>query len=261
MKYLLNERYAVGFLEHLRSSPRLQQMCGLDKLPSESTFSRFFRLLSDNSGISDDCIAEMVDKLKVRLPDFGQDIAIGSTDIEAYANPNRNPVSDPDATWGYRTTKAKASKGAKDTEPFFGYKMHSISDAVYGAPLAHTILPANQVDSPQLVGLVKKAQGMYGWLKPLHLLGDRGYDSQAIHAFLVNQVITPIIQIRKPTAADGLYDGLYGKKGTPVCDGQTQMDYVVTDPKTGHHLFRCPPAGCRLKKRSSGAVRYCNSAH
>ena len=50
MKHLLNERFAVGFLERLRSSPRLQQICGLDKTPSESTFSRFFTLLSDSIG-------------------------------------------------------------------------------------------------------------------------------------------------------------------------------------------------------------------
>ena len=37
------------------------------------------------------------------------------------------------------------------------------------------------------------------------------------------------------------------------------MEYLATDPKSGHHLFQCPPAGCSLKKRSSGVVRYCNT--
>ena len=35
--------------------------------------------------------------------------------------------------------------------------------------------------SPQLVKLVDKARRMYPWLKPRHLIADRGYDSQANH--------------------------------------------------------------------------------
>ena len=255
MKYLLNERFTVGFIERLRSSPRLQQICGLSGIPSESTFSRFFAMLSDSANM-DSLIAEMVSKLKARLPDLGNDVAIDSTDIEAYANPNHQPVTDPDAEWGRRTTKAKSSKGAKKTEPFFGYKLHSICDAVHGAPLAHVLLPANRNDSPLLPGLVRKAQAMYPWLKPKHLLADRGYDSQANHVFLVQRGIIPIIHIRKPTADDGLYDGLYNKKGAPVCDGETPMDFLGTDPKSGWHLFRCPPEGCKLKARSRLMARY-----
>ena len=96
-------------------------------------------------------------------------------------------------------------------------------------------------------------------MKPKHLIADRGYDAQSNHVCLVGRGIAPIIHMRKPTAADGLYDGLYNKKGAPVCDGETPMEYLGTDPQSGHHLFRCPPAGCRLKKRSSGMVRYCNT--
>ena len=258
MKYLLNERFTVGFLEKLRSSPKLQQICGLDIIPSESTFSRFYALLSESVNF-DKLIAEMVNKLKAHLPDLGKDVAIDSTDIEGYANPNRSVPSDPDATWGVRTAKAKSNKARKEQEYFHGYKLHSICDAVYGAPLAHVLLPANRNDSPQLSRLVRKSQSMYSWFQPKHFLADRGYDSQANHAFLVQWGISPIIHIRKPTAADGLYDGLYNKNGAPVCDGRTPMAYLGTSAKTGYHLFRCPPAGCRLKQRSRLFAQYCNT--
>ena len=36
------------------------------------------------------------------------------------------------------------------------------------------------------------------------------------------------------------------------------MEYVRTDPETGHHLFRCPTGGCHLKAKNSGAVLYCD---
>ena len=96
-------------------------------------------------------------------------------------------------------------------------------------------------------------------MKLRHLIADRGYDSQVNHVFLAQRGITPIIHIRNPTASDGLYDGLYDKKGAPVCDGRTPMEYIASDPQSGYHLFRCPPAGCRLKKRNNGMVRYCNT--
>ena len=41
--------------------------------------------------------------------------------------------------------------------------------------------------------------------------------------------------------------------------GNHPMDYVQTDPETGHHQFRCTSGGCPLKAKNSGAVLYCDS--
>lgn len=249
-KYLLGERFTVGLIGRLRASPRLREICGLNSIPSEATFSRFFAKLT---ALSDTVLAQMVEKLRKLLPGLGQDVAVDSTDIEAFANPNRTTPRDPDAAWGYRTTKAR-SGSKKKAEPFFGYKSHAMNDSVYGVPLVHTVLPANQNDSPELPRLVEKAQATFGWLAPGHLLADRGYDSQANHKFLVRQGIVPIIHVRKPTADDGLHDGLIDRNGFPVCgDGQAKMDYIRTE--AGNHLFRCPPEGCTLK-----AKRYCDNS-
>ena len=258
LKYLVGERYTVALIERLRSSPRLREICGFgDAVPSESTFSRFVSRLAALENFTDRAIAEMVERLRERLPDVGENVAVDSTDIEAYANPNRSEPRDVDAAWGHRTTKAK-SKSKKETEPFYGYKVHAISDAVHGVPLAHIVLPGNKNDSPQLSALVDKIRSLYPWLRPRHLFADRGYDSQANHKRLVERGIAPIIHVRKPTAEDRLYNGTYSKKGHPVCDGRTPMEYLRTAPD-GKHLFRCPPDGCALKARSSGAVRYCDT--
>ncbi len=259
-KYLLNERFTVQFIERLRSSARLREICGFgDTVPSKSTFSRFFQLLSGQRGLLEDAIAQLTGQLKLNLPDVGESIAVDSTDIEAYSNPNRESPIDQDATWGHRTTKAKSSKDAKDTEPFSGYKMHALNDAVHGVPLTCIMLPANVHDSKLLPELVKKAQELYPWLRPDHLLGDRGYDSQANHKFLLGRGITPIIHMRKSSGKSKLLDDRYDVRGRPVClDLKTPMEYVLTDPETGKHLFRCPPDGCALKSRSSGLIRYCD---
>ncbi len=56
------------------------------------------------------------------------------------------------------------------------------------------------------------------------------------------------------------FDGLYDVQGRPTCPDSetTPMEYIATDPKTGEHLYRCNPAGCELKAKSSGAMLYCD---
>ena len=116
LKYLLSERYTVGLIERLRSSPRLREICRFDdSVPSDSTFSRFFSRLASMDGLGERAMAEMVKQVKARLPDLGRIVAVDSTDIRAYAHPDR---TDTDAAWGYRTTKPKSGV-TKDTEKIF----------------------------------------------------------------------------------------------------------------------------------------------
>ena len=266
LRFLLTERFTVGFVERLKGSPRLREICELgDRVPSNATFSRFFARMLNSGFDVERAIAQVVERIRGRRPGTARVVAVDSTDLEAWANPNRAEVADPNAAWGYRTAKNKSGgKGAgkkKETELFFGYKMHSLVDVEDGTPLVHIFLPANVNDSQILPLLVEKAEQTYEWFSPEYLLGDRGYDSQANHKFLYNRGIAPIIPPRKPTAHDGLYDGIYHKSGSPVCDdGKTPMEYVGTDPETGRHEFRCPPDGCAMKAKSNGSMRFCDAA-
>ena len=259
IKYSLNERYTVQLIEWLKSSPALRELCGLgDELPSESTFSRFFHRLTDHRQLIEHAIASMVEQLHEELPELGNVVSIDSTDIEAYGNPNRNPVVEDDAKWGVRTPKNRSK--AKDAEPFHGYKMHLVADAVHDVPLSYSILPANKSDSPQLSPAVRKTQETYAWLKPRFLLADRGYDSQKNHGFLVQRGITPIIHIRKPTNST-LHDGVYTTLGAPTCLGGKEMTFIRTDPQTGEHLYQCPAGGCTKFKAGKHIFTRCNDAH
>ena len=210
-----------------------------------------------------DELREMVPTVKRRkgrqdqpMPPLGAVLAVDSTLFETYSNPNRKVVSDSDARWGLKHS-AKAKDGKQEWG--FGYKMHLISDATHGVPLAFTITPANVSDSTQLSAALRKTLAVYPWLEPGCLLADRGYDSLANHQFLVRLGITPVIHIRKPTAQDGLYDGIYTAEGKPTCTGQQPMEYVRTDPETGAHLFRCQAGGCPLKTEGTKAVIHCDS--
>lgn len=106
--------------------------------------------------------------------------------------------------------------------------------------------------------VVQRVQQTYRWFQPNYLLADKGYDSMKNHRFLIDQDITPIIHIRKPSHTE-LHEGIYSAEGSPTCVGKQTMEYVRTDPVTGHHLFVCPPGGCALKVRETRAVRHCDT--
>ena len=256
-KFILGFRYNLVLLERLRASPKFRQVCGfLGRVPSESTLSRFTTRLVQHQHLIDECLAKVTGAINEVLPGLGETVALDSTTVESYSNPNRKVISDPQARWGVRHD-ARAREG--DTEFVFGYKLHLLADANYGIPLSYQITPANVNDSPTLPPLLKQAKGTFAWLHPGFVLADRGYDSSANHRAVVEQDAVPIIHIRKPTANDGLYGGIYTEKGAPTCMSKNAMEYVRTDPETGRHLFRCPEAGCPLKAKNSGAVLYCDS--
>ena len=256
-KFILGFRYNIVLLERLRASPRFRQVCGFTgPVPSESSLSRFTTRLARYPDLLDECLDGVTTALREVLPDLGDTVAVDSTAVASFSNPNRKIIKDQEAMWG-----VKHSSKAKDggTEWFWGYKVHLLADADYGIPLAYEVTPGNEHDSPLLSPLLQKGRDTLKWLRPNFLLADRGYDSGPIHDAVVDQGVIPIIHMRKPPTDDGLYNGIYTVQGGPTCMSNEAMDYVRTDPETGHHLFRCPEGGCPLKAKSSGAVLYCDS--
>ena len=247
LKYLLNIRTDVDLLERLRLDGKARQICGFDdQLPTLSTLSRFRKRLLNHLDLLDRCRISLLAQVRQFLPDLGNMLAIDSTDISSYANGKRKLEnrSDQDARWGVKHS-SKSEK--KETIDFFGFKAHVMADGKYGLPLSYTVTPGSRNDTQELPIVLKKTLKEHPWIKAKYLLADRGYDSQPNHKFVDGKKIIPIIHIRKPTAEDGLYDGLYDKKGRPVCLGQVPMAYVASDPDSGRHLFQCPVGGCDLK--------------
>jgi hypothetical protein len=71
----------------------------------------------------DECLDRVTAALHEQLPDLGATVAIDASDMPAYANgqrylykggPERKTYSDPDASWGHRSTGS-----------FYGYKLQS----------------------------------------------------------------------------------------------------------------------------------------
>ena len=276
-------------------------------VPSEGTYSKFRKIIADQpKGILRRINEEIIDLLGKRpaIAGFGETLAIDSTDVEAWASPHRSTILDPSAHWGVRMIKGKrggsaskrrstsrvgrgtnasrrqpprkvveeskdAKKGESRTEWFFGYKLHTLIDVGTGIPLSWVLLPANLSEIAQLSILLEKAMRRFDWLKPKHLLADRGYDTSGVHEYLVAKGITPIIPLKRAPTTSKLHEvsqmGPYGEylqeysvTGAPMCDQKTEMNYVLTDPKSGWHLYRCPDEGCALKNRAP-PVRWCEN--
>ena len=268
-KFLLKIRYTNQLTERLRGSRKFRTICGFDdQVPSDSAMSRFNTRLNQHQDIVEKILASATDEIRNLLPKtvvapdgkehpaipVGEVVAIDSTVFETFSNPNRKVISDPDAAWGLKHS-SKAKEGGEEFA--FGYKMHLVSDAVYGVPLDFIITPANESDSPLLPPLMDKAKQSHPWLESKYLLGDRGYDSTRNHKYLIRQGIVPVIHMRK--APEGrLYDGIYDEKGRPTCIGLRPMEYVRTDRKTGQHLFKCTAEGCPLKNKGTKGTLHCN---
>ena len=255
-KDLLNIPYAVELVERLHGSREFREVCGFeDGVPSESTFSRFFKRLEQHQAVLSDCLDRLTDALREHIPDLGESVAIDSTSIEAFANPNRKVVIDPDAKWGVRHSSRSSSKDG--TEWFFGYKMHTLADADHGVPLGFIITSGNVNDGQMFAPVIDKAMDDLPWLRPDYVIADRGYDYKKCYQTAVDRGAVPIIHIRdmRSKGSSMVYDPV---AGAPTCLGRTSMEYVRTDPETGHHLFRCKKGGCELKDKGTKAVMHCN---
>ena len=49
--------------------------------------------------------------------------------------------------------------------------------------------------------------------------------------------------------------------GAPYCAGNKVMQWLRTDPKTGHHLYGCPPEGCHRKSQAHMFMMNCGDQH
>ena len=256
--FMLNFDHTNDLIRNLQDSPDLRAVCGFDDvLPHRTTFNRFIQRLAQHAGLIESCIDDLINRLKTELPDLGEQVAVDSTAIRTYSNPNRKQVSDSDAKWGVK--HSVRSKQKDRTEYFFGYKAHVVADVKYGIPLAQVVTPGNRNDSPVLPTVIRRAQEQFDWFRPKVVIADRGYDSANNHQYLHREGIIPVIHIRRPSNP-GLHKGIYTDEGVPTCLGMVPMEYVGTDGN-GYYVYRCRREGCHLLDSKQGGIRHCDTVY
>jgi hypothetical protein len=214
----------------------------LGSAPSLDSCYRFTRKLRHHRDLLDACIASVLDAVKDAMPEFGETVAIDGSDMPAYANGQRfvskggklrERFSDPDATWGHRSSISTRSGGG-----YYGYKVHAAVCVTTGLPAAwqvETAKTAETVIAPQLLDMVQRRGTVVRYA-----VMDRGYDTEALHADCEARNIRPIISLRATTGVK------QGKHLPRTCDHGT-WTFAGSDAKRGASKWRCPTAECEVK--------------
>ena len=70
-------------------------------------------------------------------------------------------------------------------------------DARHGLPIAGFTTTADRHDTRFLPKLLDRASETFGWFKPKHVIGDKGYDSNTNYRNVIERGASPIIPMRK----------------------------------------------------------------
>jgi hypothetical protein len=191
----------------------------------------------------EECFAGLVDRLRGRLPGFGQKLVADSTDIKAHSKGYRTKRSDPDARWGakkagYQDGETKKEK-KRDRYYWFGYKLHLLVDGIYELPVSFALTPANESDTQQMEVLLKKARVERSQAKPEMVIADKGYDSKHNNNLIYQTYhATPVIPIIERQGIQ--LPDICNAKGTPTCGCGLEMVFWGRDGK--YLKYRCPQA-------------------
>ena len=142
--FILNLPSTNELIRRLQEDSSLREVCGFgDSLPHRTTFNRFINRLADHQDLIEDALLKLTDDLKAGLPGLGEVVAVDSTVVETYSNPNKKQVSDEQASW----TAKPSEKNPNELEWYFGYKLHLMVDARHGVPITGFTTTASKNDT------------------------------------------------------------------------------------------------------------------
>ena len=177
--------------------PGLQDAIG--GTPSVWACYRFSTKLRANRPALGACFDACAASLREEHADFGRDVAIDASDIPAWSNghsrvskdgPERERISDPDASWGHRS--AVGSRGAGS---YFGFKIHMAVCTTTGLPMAWRVETGKRNESLFVAPLLDAARER--GFKPETCAMDRGYDHNRVYAECEEHGVEPVIPLRR----------------------------------------------------------------
>lgn len=130
--------------------------------PSVDAAYRFAAKLREHNAKLTSCIETTLAAIHDIKPEMGQTVAIDGSDLPAYANGQkyvsrggalRKKFSDPDASWGYRSSIFTRSGGG-----YYGYKVHALVCTVTGLPIAWQVETAKDSELPMVPILLDAAK-------------------------------------------------------------------------------------------------------
>jgi transposase len=212
----------------------------LGEAPSIDACYRFTKKLREHGDLLGSCVNAVLAGLKAEMPDLGSVVAIDGSDLPAYANGQRyvsakskverKRFSDPDATWGHRSSISTRKGGG-----YYGYKVHCAVDVVSGLPIAWQVETAKTSELP-LVPTLLDMLAARGIVTGIALL-DRGYDQHSVYDACESRGIRPVVPLRETPFVKA------GKHLPPECEHGT-WTFAGSDAKRGASKWRCPTGEC-----------------
>ena len=254
----------TALVDTLREDASLREICGFtDLVPSRPTFIRTLEILEreDAWTMLQEIKHQAVDERKAGGRQLGRCVAVDSTVVPAYCNPNRKTKryraegcdpdtcqwcrkcrgdpdrcacarSDPEASW----IKKYDARAAEGYIWVWGYKYHMLVDVETGDEIVGILTNGRTGDSPILRELFLLAEDRFAWFAPELLLADRGYDSRKNVLFLNARGVHTVIPKRE-LGKGRFHHRFFNYQGVPTCEHGNLMQYVRTDVLTENYVY------------------------
>jgi hypothetical protein len=220
---------------------KLQRVLGCEgNPPSVYAAYRFTEKMRANGDMLERCIDSVVAGLKDKLPSYGTDLAIDASDMPAYANgqrylakggKERKQFSDPDASWGHRSSVSVRKGGG-----FYGFKLQMACCTKTGLPVAWSVETAKANESMFVAPLIDRAKSRGAMASSV--AADRAYDIGRVHEECAERDCLPLIPLKATTGVKR------GDHLPPTCSHGT-WTFAGSDRKRGASKWRCPTGECK----------------
>jgi len=272
-------------LEELRRNPALRLLVGIaeeERVPGPDNMSRFLATLGEEPHLNHlrRIFDTQVSRLGAVIGDFGTDTAGDSTGLAgraALSEKLRAAEVDqglPQPSGGRKEYKDDDGNITKIVE-WFGYKLHLLVDVKHEVALAYHITDTKAGDNERIEDLVSQARQNLPSDRLRTLAYDKAADDGAVHTFLHEEGITPVIQNRnfKLEEPEKVLGGstplniVYDQAGTVYCYDcvspepvRHPMAYIGHEPQRGTLKYRCPARhggwDCPSEARCNGERKY-----
>lgn len=252
-------------LEDLRRNPALRLMLGIeaeDKVPGSDNMSRFLVTLGEEPHLKHlrALFDAMLQRLGLVVGDLGKDTAGDSTGLSgrcARSGALRAAEIEqglPQPSGGKKEYKDDDGKITHVVE-WFGYKLHLLVDVKHEVALAYHLTDTKAGDNERVAELVQQAQHNLPPERLKTLAYDKAADDGAVHEFLYEEGIKPIIHNRnfKLEEPEKVLGGrvplniVHDQAGTLHCYDRVSetpvrhpMAYIGHEPERGTLKYRCP---------------------
>jgi len=252
-------------LEELRRNPALRLLLGIEaeqQVPDSDNLSRFLVTLGEEPHLRllRAVFDAMAQRLGLVVGDLGKDTAGDSTGLSGRsARSNKLRAAEleqglPQPSGGRKEYQDDDGNITHVVE-WFGYKLHLLVDVKHEVALAYHITDTRAGDNERVADLVQQAQHNLPAQRLQTLAYDKAADDSAVHAFLHEEGIAPIIHNRhfKLEEPEKVLGGrvplnvIYDQAGTLHCYDRIsevpvkhQMAYIGHEAERGTLKYRCP---------------------